>query len=443
MIFNKFILNIIIRSILIAATALIMMFFATKTEWVFTFSFTGLLFVLQIFLLIRYVSKINRDAANFLIHLREQNTSLNISEKYLDPIFGNLSKEMHLMNEEFKKIENEKIRKQNFINILLDRVGTGILVIDSNNDIKLFNKAMLKIIDVDNETLKEISSKSLRLIEDCKNLKIGEQSINNIQVNNLTRRILTTFTEIKEDDQKLRIYTFHDIDREMTDYELQSWNGIIKVLSHEILNTLTPMSTSIDTLKDCLLSDDKVKENSQLSSKDIHDSAKGIHLLENRINSLQEFIVRFRKFLDIPIPELKPLNLIDVIAELTISYKDKINIVISDMDRDLIVLADQSLIEMVLINLIKNSLEANATKINIGLKKLNKEAILVFKDDGSGMSSSVLKKAFLPFYTTKESGSGIGLSFSKQIMHAHKGSIEISSNENGTEISLFFKTQIN
>ncbi|PLX13262.1 MAG: hypothetical protein C0597_11955 [Marinilabiliales bacterium] len=192
--FNKFILQIIIRSILIATTALIMMFFATNMEWIFTFIFIVLLFIFQIFLLIKYITKINRDVANFLIHLREQNTSLNISEKFIDPVFGNLSKEMHLINEEFKKIENEKIRKQNFINVLLDRVGTGILVINSNNEIKLVNKSLRKIIGIEDDSKKEFKIKAEILIQECENLQIGEQRIFNIYVNNLTRRILATFT---------------------------------------------------------------------------------------------------------------------------------------------------------------------------------------------------------------------------------------------------------
>ncbi|PLX13261.1 MAG: hypothetical protein C0597_11950 [Marinilabiliales bacterium] len=229
----------------------------------------------------------------------------------------------------------------------------------------------------------------------------------------------------------------------MTDYELQSWNGILKVLSHEILNTLTPMSTSLDALKDCLLDQNKAKSLSKLNEEDIIDSFRAINLLENRISSLQEFIVRFREFLDIPVPELIPLNLFDVFNEFKNSYKDRIDIDLSEMDNQLMVLADKSLIEMVLINLIKNSLEANAKQLKTSSKKLPNEAVLVLKDNGNGMSASVVKKAFLPFYTTKESGSGIGLSFSRQIIHAHKGIIELTSDKEGTEIRIILKTEIN
>lgn len=109
--FNRYILVIIVRSILLAVTALIMVFFALNLNWVFTFIFFCLLFILQIIFLIRYVSKVNRDLANFLVHLKEQNTSINFSSNSLDKTFGGLTKEFEKINTEFKNIENEKIKK--------------------------------------------------------------------------------------------------------------------------------------------------------------------------------------------------------------------------------------------------------------------------------------------------------------------------------------------
>ncbi len=440
--FNKYLLNIIIRSLLIAITALLMMLFVIKLDWFFTFIFLCLLFVLQVFLMVRYASKVNRDLANFLIHLKEQNTSLNLSDNHIDSIFGNLSSELSRINEEFKKIENEKIRKQNFLNILLNRVGTGILVIDEQNKIRLHNKAFESLLGIETYSSENLKIQSKKILNDYSRLNPGEQNIINIRINNITRRVLITLSEIRENNTTHKIYTFHDIDREMTDYELQSWNGLIKVLSHEIMNTLTPISTTVDTLKDCLTIEGINKNENQIKENDIQDAVKGINLLENRVSGLQEFIKRFRQFLDIPVPELKTINIYELLNDISGSYQKKLGFDIKNIEKTLSIPADKSLIELVLINIIKNSIEANATYIIFNSRIENKQLVLDIKDNGEGFTPSTIKKAFLPFYSTKEGGSGIGLSLARQIMFAHDGNIKIESlNEGtGTIVKLTFKT---
>ena len=438
--FNKYLLNIIIRSLLIATTALLMMLFAVKLDWFFTFIFLCLLFVFQVFLMVRYASKVNRDLANFLIHLKEQNTSLNLSNNHIDSIFGNLSSELNRINEEFKKIENEKIRKQNFLNILLNRVGTGILVIDEQDKVRLYNKAFENLLGIESYASENLKIQSKKILNDYGRLSPGEQNIINIRINNITRRVLITLSEIRENNTTHKIYTFHDIDREMTDYELQSWNGLIKVLSHEIMNTLTPISTTVDTLKDCLTIEGSNKNSNQIKENDIQDAVKGINLLENRVSGLQEFIKRFRQFLDIPVPELKAINIYELLNDISGSYQNKLVFDIKNIEKTLSIPADKSLIELVLINIIKNSIEANATSIIFNSKVENKQLVLDIKDNGEGFTLSTIKKAFLPFYSTKEGGSGIGLSLSRQIMYAHNGNIELYSDDTGTNVKLIFPT---
>ncbi|MFC2152550.1 PAS domain-containing sensor histidine kinase [Bacteroidota bacterium] len=441
--YNRFILNIIIRSTILALTAILMAFLAFNREWLFTFIFTGVLFVIQIIFIIRYTGRVNRDLAHFLIHLKEQNTSLNFSNKNIDKLFGGLTKELGKINEEFKKIENEKIKNKHLLNLILDRVGTGILVINHNNDIKLYNKAILNLLGIESNNISELQNKAVTFLNENKELILGEQKIIHTHVNNITRRVLITLSEIKEDQEKFKIYSFHDIDREITDYELQSWNGLIKVLSHEIMNTLTPMSTTVDTLKDCLIDRGVEKNPDQLTNKDIQDAVKGTSLIETRVKSLQDFIKRFRQFLDIPIPELKSIKLLELVNDTCHAYQNKIDVEIEDVENNLTILADKSLIELVLVNIIKNSIEAHASRIRISTAKANKQVILELNDNGEGIDPSIMKKVLLPFYTTKEGGSGIGLSLARQIMYSHKGNLEILAIKEGTSIKLYFKTEIN
>ncbi|MEE4197151.1 MAG: HAMP domain-containing sensor histidine kinase [Bacteroidales bacterium] len=440
--FNKFIIHIIARIILLAITALLIAIFALKTNWISTFIFLIIVFIIQIILLIRFASKVNRDLAHFLVHLKEQNTSLYFNHQHIDNLFGNLTFEFYKINEEFKKVENEKIKKQNLLNLLLNRVGTGILVINKKKEIKINNRALLKLLGIEkNDSSYEIKTEVYSLLRECEDIQAGNQKIVNVHLNNITRRILIALSEIKEENELIQIYTFHDIDREMTDYELQSWNGLIKVLSHEIMNTLTPMSTTASTLKDCLMNEGKVKNKTELSLKDIEDAVKGINLLENRIIGLQNFIKKFRQFLDIPVPELKKIPVIDILNELPQIFRnEKIAFHIKPIPDDLTILADKDLIQLILINLIKNAIEAQAKSIIIGSLELNKQTLIKIVDDGTGIDESIKKKIFLPFYTTKKDGSGIGLSLARQIMFAHEGNIIFEVLPKGSIVKLFFKS---
>lgn len=441
--FNRYILNIIIRSVLLAGTALLIVLFAVKLSWIFTFIFFCLLFVLQVVFLIRYVGKVNRDLANFLIHIKEQNTSLNLSDNNIDKLFGGLTRELEKINEEFKKVENEKIKKQNLLNLLLERVGTGILVINSYKEIKLYNKAILNLLGIETDFKSELKTKITDLLKECPELIVGEQQIVHIHVNNITRRILISLSEIKEDQEIFSVYSFHDIDREITDHELQSWNGLIKVLSHEIMNTITPMSTAVDTLNDCMTINGKEKTVNQLDEKDIKDTIKGINILNNRINGLQNFIKKFRQFMDIPVPELKEISVRDLIGPISETYKkEDISFDIKLIPETISIFADKDLIELVFINLFKNAVEANASEIKITAYNQTHQTIIEIQDNGTGIETNLLKKVFLPFYTTKQNGSGIGLSLTRQIIYAHGGKIEIESTQIGTLIKFYLKSDM-
>ena len=284
------------------------------------------------------------------------------------------------------------------------------------------------------------------IFKDLNNLVPGKQSIETIQVENITRRILIALSEIREDNNKLRVYSFHDIDREMTDYELQSWNGLIRVLAHEIMNTVTPISTVVDTIKDCFVSENKPKHLSELNEKDISDSINGVNLIENRIRGLVGIVDKFRLFAEISLPTFQPVSIKNFLIDIIDIYKMNFKHFAFDIDisNDLLLNIDKSFIELTINNIIKNAIEASGDIENPSLTIRNttnkNQTVIEFLDNGTGIPSDVIKKVFLPFYTTKEQGSGIGLSLARQIMFSHGGDIKITSSDKGTSVKLFFNT---
>ncbi|MCB2196392.1 MAG: GHKL domain-containing protein [Bacteroidetes bacterium] len=444
--FNRYVLNIVIRSVLLAATALLMAFLAFKPDWFFTFLFIGILFILQIVLLTRYASKVNRFLSNFLIHLKEENTSLNLTNNSIDQLFGGLTNELKNINEEFKRIESEITKEQNLLQLVLNQVGTGILLIDNENRIRIANKALHSIFGLSNINSAVLQKEILPAFKNIGTIRPGEQSIEILRINNLTRKILVSLSEIKEHKNYLRLYTFHDIDREITDYELQSWSGLIKVLSHEIMNTVTPVSTVTDTIRDCLTIENRSKELSEINEKDLADSIKGVTLIENRIKNLSDVIDKLRQFSDITNPSTEKIAIYPFLKDIVDIYtvhhpKVKFELVINN--HNLMFEFDSKLIELAVNNIIKNSIEATLSQkrphITIRAYSLKKQVIIECVDNGTGIDQSIQKKIFLPFYTTKEHGSGIGLSLAQHIMYAHKGNVEISSEPGKTTLKLIFK----
>lgn len=446
--FNRFVFQIIIRTILIAVNAIIIALLMAKPDWFFTFIFSCFFFIIQVVLFIRYTTKVNRELANFLIHIKEQDTTLAFSSFELDKSFKGLSNQFERINKQLQKLKAEQIQKQSLLNLLLDRVGTAIIVINSQSEVKLYNKSLLTIFDIElNSTTKWETICSF--VKNINELNPGEQKVETIHVNNLVRKILVSVSEIKENNETLKVFSFHDIDREITDYELQSWNGLIKVLSHEIMNTITPMSTAVETIKDCITINGAEKNTEQLTSKDLSDTFKGIKLIENRFISLKNLITRFRIFSDIPTPDFRELELNDFLKSSIELYKNNYPAIhlefVSDID-NIIIQADIDLLKLVLSNLFKNAAEAlidsKNPKIEIKTDKIKDKVYVDISDNGTGIEPTVIKKVFLPFFTTKKEGSGIGLSLSRQIMHMHHGNIEVVSDEKGTKVSLVFPSNI-
>jgi len=389
--FNRFTLNIIVRSLLITGNAILIAILLQNQNWIFTFIFFCFVLILQVYLFIRYTGRVNRDLASFLIHLREQDTTMEFTSNSLDKTFKGLSGEFKRINKEFQKVKSAQIQKQHLLNLLLDRVGTGILIVNKNSEIELLNKAVVNIFDIEPENT-NIWQIIESYITEINNLKAGDQKIETIHVNNFNRKILISLSEVHENNEILKIFSFHDIDREMTDYELQSWNGLIKVVSHEIMNTITPMLTVVDTIKDCHTINRLEKETHQLTKKDINDTLRSIELLENRLNSLKNFISRFRLFSDIPSPEFKDFELNSYLKYCIELYKRNNPSIQFNFktEADKIALnADSDLLELVLNNLIKNAAESltNSSNPKIEFKTgKNKENIFIeISDNGTGI----------------------------------------------------------
>jgi signal transduction histidine kinase len=244
-------------------------------------------------------------------------------------------------------------------------------------------------------------------------------------------------TELRIRGNEVKLITLQNIQTELQKQELEAWQNLTRVLRHEIMNSITPISSLTSTLREILDYDLTKKEDVyELKNEAADDLREGLNTIESRSKGLIKFIDAYREYTSLPQPKLKAIllrYLIDRVAQLMKNEFRKTNIefVATCESEYLTIQADEEMIEQVLINLIKNAIEALGTIPNGKIELIGRYAenriVIEVVDNGPGIIKEALNKIFVPFFTTKKSGSGIGLSLSRQIMQMHNGTLTVES----------------
>jgi signal transduction histidine kinase len=231
--------------------------------------------------------------------------------------------------------------------------------------------------------------------------------------------------------------SLQDIRNELDEKELDSWMKLIRVLMHEIMNSIAPITSLSESLCKYYMIEGHVARPDELTEATINTTLRGLNVIREQGNGMMQFVESYRKLTRLPKPELKAFRVFDLLERIKILYSslansEKVKLMISVNPPSIELLADENLVSQVLINLVKNALEANDNldgKIHIytGLNSDHRLEIRV-ADNGKGIPDEIIGQIFVPFFTTRENGSGIGLSLSRQIMRLHGGTLQVRSN---------------
>lgn len=322
---------------------------------------------------------------------------------------------------------NEK--QANLFNNLLDHIAIGLISFNRSGDIDIENRSARFLLSENYlSNLKDIKTLSRNEIDELLNFSKPVKRIFILENSSL----FFESSDIVIDENPIRILSLQNIDDALDKKEMDSWNKIVRTLNHEIMNSITPISSLASSA--LLLINDNVD----------HDLVEAVKTIERRSQNLLKFIENFKRLSQIPTPKKEVIQISDLLLKIEQLFKpilaaNNINFQLSIKDTNMEIYADPTLIEQILINLVKNSQEANSTLISLESDyDKNNRVIISTTDNGSGFSSESKQNAFIPFYTTKPSGSGLGLSIVKQIIHQHNADIEIISNDNGSIVNLIF-----
>lgn len=375
--------------------------------------------------------KMRRKVAYMLDALEDKELNFRFDEKR---VFGRqFNRTLNRLRNIFDKERKEIIEQEKYFGLMLDHVKTGVAVIEENGQVAYCNNTALNLLGI--ATLGHI--RQLRAVSESLYIsfqKVTEHSEERASYFNESGKMTISLTASAATIGKtnVRIIAFNDISSEIAENEQESWSRLIRVLTHEIMNTVTPIASLSETL---------------LRFEGVNEEIKnGLDTISQSSRGLIKFVDSYRNLTRVA-PPVKKAFYFKELAERVINLT-KEQAVISgavctyiEKTEDIILYADEGQITQILINLVKNAIQAEARKIEITAEiNLSEQIIITVYNNGSPISKESQEEIFVPFYTTKQEGTGIGLSLSRQIMRLHSGTLSLTrSDDNGTVFTLIFK----
>jgi nitrogen fixation/metabolism regulation signal transduction histidine kinase len=439
MIYKNFKINCLARLLLISGNLFLVYYSASQLSYHITPVLLAVTSILQFISLFNYIQKINLYLTTFLESIRYADFSRSFQIDGLGSKYDELKEVFNLVITDFQKIRSDKEENYHYLQNVIQHIGIGLIAFTADGSLEMINNAAKKLLQVHRlKNLSELAAINEKLPFTLLSLKSGDRTLIPITDNDNILQLAIYATEFKLRDRAIKLVSLQNIQSELEEQEMAAWQKLISVLTHEIMNSITPIASLSSTVNH-LLNENKDEEGNPipLDNETIDDIRSSLITINKRSTGLIHFVESYRSLTKIPKPRfaivpVKSLfqnihNLLDEdIKNKNIRFNSNIN------PYSLELTIDQEQIEQVLLNLIKNAVHAVAECDNphIELKSfldVRGRIAIQLTDNGAGILKDVIDKIFIPFFTTKSNGSGIGLSLSRQIMRIHGGSISVDS----------------
>jgi two-component system, NtrC family, nitrogen regulation sensor histidine kinase NtrY len=437
MIYKRYYFRVAIRIFFITLTSMLFAFVWHEGDRPYSLIVIVSLLLLQAFSLFRYINRTNIELARFFDALRDkENTPLPFAGNHDNP-FPELTKSLSETFAALKDARLEKEKQFQFLKFISDNVGLGILVFDNQWNVVLSNKAISRAMKITSPFSLESTGKTVhelpRFLEELKpgESKVFRTSVNQVNVFLVTHSVFTLAGE------SLKLYIFQDMKKELEDTEILAWHKLIRVLSHEIMNSVTPVINLVTASRKSIEEIRSLSRDDSCIALILNDMILNNEIVAERMKSLSDFVIRYRNASAIPIPKEDICFLSEIISGVTSLLKEEIDsagatVRVSIRPENLTLRGDKNLLEHVMINLVKNSIQAfhktGNGEITVScISSLDGKTRITISDNGEGIPAENLERVFLPFFTTRQKGTGIGLSLSRQIIRMHGGILNLTS----------------
>ena len=445
--FKNFEWRILIRVLFLFITLSFASFLVVK-QWYVYLLMAAPVIIYQLIDIFRFQKKAQDELNEFVESVHYRDFSRYFDVKHAPIELQPLRKGFNEINTTFKVISKEKETQYQYLQKILELVDTGILSYEEQTgDVVWMNESLKKMMQLPYlKTIHSLERRDPELYKEVLILKPGISKIASAHFEKTSFKILLSATAFQTEGKVYKLVAFQNVNEALDETESKAWQKLLSVMTHEIMNSVAPISSLADTLKHRLqqsvtsLNDD---------SGSLDDLELGIDTIKRRSEGLLKFAETYRNLNKITTLNLKKVYVRELFGNLlqlmqpTLEQKDiELETILKDTDLQLEV--DVNLVEQVLINLVVNAIEAikdsPAPKIVLSAYVAsNFRSIIKIADNGNGMPPELLDKIFVPFFSTKKNGSGIGLSLCKQIMMLHRGNVQVQSVEGeGTAFLLQF-----
>jgi len=445
MVYKKLYLSVSIRVISLSLTLFLLVYSWQKWNDPLILVNLMAIVILQAILFIRNMNQVNNKLAIFIESLNFDDTSLFNTRGFQDRSYRQLYRSMQDVIISVQKKNSDNYKQKQFYQTINEHTGTALLACNHDGKVVLQNHAFKNLFNIpDVQNVSEIESRIEGFVNSTLELNPGEQNLISFSLG--SSGILEEATElelsvkkalIRIENEDVHILSFQNIKPELDNKESESWEKIIRVLTHEIMNTSGPLVSSAQTLIELVVGENRdiTIQPGDFSKEMIHDLLEGLKIIEDRSKGLDKFVKDFRRVTLLPDPAFESIVLSEMINNLCLLYAKKLKddkILLSvEIPDDICIFADKGMMEQLLINLLNNAIDAvgqsEIKNISVSAGKQDHKVSIKVSDTGSGLSPEDLAKVFIPFYTKKKHGSGIGLSLARQIMRKHGGTVSMKS----------------
>lgn len=438
MISRNLYLQIVFRVVLIVLPAMVAGWLLASGQLPILVFICFFLVIGMVIKLVNYLNSTNRKISYFLDSVQNEDSMLsfptNVSEKPIQEIYLGLNK----VNKQIQQLKIEGRQQEQYFQTLLEHVATGIVTFNAKGFVLHANSSAKKMLGVDVLThINQLERVNRNLFQAIRNIQPFEQKLVSVITERGTIQLSLKASSFKAKENELMLLSVQDIRNELDEKELDSWMKLIRVLMHEIMNSIAPITSLSESLCQFFTIDGRSARPDELTETTIGTTLRGLNVIKEQGNGLMLFVESYRKLTRMPKPDKVIFKVDDLVTRIKVLYSslensEKVKLIVTINPPEMELLADENQISQVLINLTKNALQANEKnpegKIHItaAINSDHRPEIRV-ADNGPGIPDEILEQIFVPFFTTRENGSGIGLSLSRQIMRLHGGSLQVRS----------------
>ncbi|MBO9638079.1 MAG: GHKL domain-containing protein [Siphonobacter aquaeclarae] len=432
---RNFTFQIYLRVAVIVLVSILLSYLWFNSRLIVTKGVLVLLLVYLSFDLVNYLKKANRRVMDLFEAIRYADFTRNYTTRYLggSPEYDFLVQEVI---DSYRKNRSEKEELVRYLETIVQHLSVGLVVFGHDGHIETVNTATKRLLNVIVlRNIKDLQAGMPALVEALETASSGDTGLLRLTLGGEERTLAYAVTEFIRKDQKLKLVSLKDIQSELQNQEFDAWRNLTRVLTHEIVNSITPIHSLSGSLKGLIESE--WENDHRLTDETYSDLLDSLSVMERRSESLMELIDAYRRFSRLPKPDFKVVPVQTVLNNVMSLYRteaaDKgIPMVMRVEPETLEMTADPQLIEFVLINLTKNAIQAMEGVAEprlelIGQYDKSQRVIIQVSDTGKGIIPEAIDKIFVPFFSTKQGGSGIGLSLSRQIMLQHRGILRVES----------------